>query len=181
MGSEEHRKKRGQDDEARGARPPERHSRGEDEDDPAELTQVSEEREVIAAREPTVLEEKINRSDHSLPLLPDEAVRVTREYTDCDSGDRVEGAEEHHPDNKRCAGDRCRDRLNPIQQHPHTHGDQGRKNELGEVNEDPLVCVVGDPLIRRRFVAHAPRVEESERNPEEGRGERNELKQSRTR
>jgi hypothetical protein len=55
------------------------------------------------------LKEKVDRADHSLPLLPGEAVRVTGEHTDCDSGDRVEGAEEDHPDDKRCAGDRCGD------------------------------------------------------------------------
>jgi hypothetical protein len=124
---------------------------------------------------------EINRADHSLSLLASEAVRITGEHTACDSGDRVEGTEEHHPDNKRCAGDRCRDRMNPVQQHPHTYGNEGRENELGEANEDPRVCVVGDSLIGRWLVAHAPRVEEGEHNPEQDRGERNELERSQAR
>jgi hypothetical protein len=178
VGSEEPGEKGRSDHKARCARPPERHSRRDNEDDPAEVTQVTHEREVVSARELAVLKEKINRADHSLPLLPREAVRVTREHTDCDSGDRVERAEEHHPNNKRYAGDRCGDRVNPVQQHPHTDGDEGCENELAEVNEDPLVRVVGDPLIGRWLVAHAPRVEESEHNPKQGCGERDELERS---
>ncbi|MGH3036064.1 MAG: hypothetical protein ACRDMU_02690 [Gaiellaceae bacterium] len=71
--------------------------------------------------------------------------------------------------------------MNLVQQHPHTYGDEGCEDELGEVNEDPLVSVVGDALIGRWFVAHAPRMEESEYNPQQGRGERNELERLRTR
>ena len=40
VGSEEEREKGRSDDKARCARPPERHSRGENEDDPAELTKA---------------------------------------------------------------------------------------------------------------------------------------------
>ena len=181
VGREEEREKRGSDDEARGARPPERHSRGENEDDPAELTKACQHRVVTAAHKLAVLEEKINRADHSVLLLTGEAVRIPGEHTDCDSGDRVEGAEEHHPDNKSYAGDRGGDRLNPVQQQPHTDSDERRENELGEVNEDPFVRVVRDPLIGRRFVAHTPRVEEREHNPQQGPDERNELKRSQAR
>jgi hypothetical protein len=148
VGSEEPGEKGRSDDKARDARPPERHGRGEGEDDPGELTQVSEDGEIIAARELTVAEKEINRPDHSLLFLTCEAVRITGEHTDCDSGDRVEGAEEHHPENESCAGDRCGDRLDPVQQHPHTQGKQRCEDELGEVDEDPLVRLVGDPLHR---------------------------------
>ena len=58
VGGEEKGEKRRSDDKARGARPPERHSCGKDEDDPAELTQACQDREVVAAHESTVLEEK---------------------------------------------------------------------------------------------------------------------------
>ena len=80
---------------------------------------------------------------------------MTGEHTDCDSGDRVEGAEEHHPDNEEHAGDRRGERLNPVQQHPHSQGEEGREEELGEVHEDPFVRLVGDPLIWRRLIAYA--------------------------
>ena len=35
---------------------------------------------------------------------------MTGEHTDCDSGNRVEGGEEHHPNNDKDAGDRTRSR-----------------------------------------------------------------------
>jgi hypothetical protein len=82
----------------------------------------------------------------SLPLLTGEAVRVTREHTGRDTCHQVEGAEEHHPDDESYAGDLRGHRLNPAQQHPDTSGDEGCEDELGHVDEDPLVRLVRDSL-----------------------------------
>ena len=104
MSSEEHGEKGRCYEKAREARPPERYWRSDGEHDPGAVTDVTQDGKLTPG-ELAVVEEKIDCLAHRLPLVIGEAVRVTREHARCDTCNRVEGAEEDHPDDESCAGE----------------------------------------------------------------------------
>jgi hypothetical protein len=97
---------------------------------------------------------------------------MAREDAGRDPRDRIESAEEHHPENEGYAGDLCRDRLNAIQQHPNARGDEGREDELAEVDEDPLVRLISDALIEGALLV---RMDDREHHPEQRGSKHNQM------